>query len=168
MPIDRIQCFGIQLANTELAVFKAGKIKYRAKEEKWETQLIDGEFVEGKLWLHLNFDLLLMYLDQQLTGDDIPDSITADDDFAMITFSDSVGLKSVLDDIRNAEASPIYFFPKLLDQAGTVDDTKYRVLGDKDTIDLIDARENGRFNMYTPISLKTKTPLTAYPFWINR
>ena len=168
MPIDRIKCFGIQLANSQLAVFKAGKIKYRAKEEKWETQLIDGEFVEGKLWLHLTFDLLLMYLDHQLTGSDIPESISTHDDFISITFSGAVGLKSILDDIRNAEAAPIYFYPRLLDQAEDVDDTKYRVLGDKDTIDLIDARENGRFNMYTAISLKTKTPLTAYPFWVNR
>ncbi len=168
MPIDRIQCFGIQLGLEYLAIFKCGKLKYRSKLEKWETQLIDGEHVEGPLWIHLTFDVLVMYLDQQLISDDIPQVLKDEEDVTLPTFASGVTLKEVLDDIKKAEATPIYFFPKLLDQDGTVDATNYRVLGDKDTIDLIDARENGRFNMYTAISLKTKTPLTAYPSWINR
>lgn len=168
MAVERIKCFGLQLADGKLAIFKAGRLKYRADEQKWQTELIDGERVEGAQWIHLTFDLLIMYLDQQLMGDDVPSELRALETHYLPAFSGTVTLKYILDCIYNANTTAIYIFPMLLNQADAVIETKHRVLGDGPTIDLINAQKNGRFEPFIPISLKTKSPISSYPSWINR
>lgn len=169
MAVERIKCFGLKLADGKLAIFKAGRLKYRAEEQKWQTELIDGERVEGAQWIHLTFDLLVMYLDQQLVGDDVPSQLKALEGNSLPYFTGGeVTLKYILDCIYNANTTAIYIYPMLLNEANTVRTNNHRVLGDSQTIDLINAQKNGRFEPFIPISLKTKSPTSGYPNWINR
>lgn len=170
MPIDRIKCFGLEHPTSgNIIVFKAGRVKYRSKENNYKAVLIDGTNVHKKNWIHLIFTVRALYLDQQLLTADLPASLAgAFFATANSAYNSMISLSQVLNIIRNSGTTSTKFYPMLLDQNNTADLTAYEIVPDQDTYDLIDAKENGRFPMYTTLSLMTKTALTNYPTVFNR
>lgn len=145
---------------------KAGRIKYRMIDENFKDVLIDGTNVFENLWTHIEFTITFGYLDQQVIDVNLPQNISIDlTNAGFNTWDAEVDLSTVLSDLK---AGNCKFFPRLEDQFGAVDTTNYDVVPTKDTYELLDARKNGRFNTYTPLSFITKTPLAATPTWINR
>lgn len=166
MPIDRIKYIGLKVATGDVIVMRAGLLKYSAKEVNFEHQLIDGEHVYASNFLHLIFTVTAGYLSQQVLRSeegDLDTDLQIETGYRIYTTDQPLGV--ILNALRAGTAE---FFPRLQDQNGTSNFTKYAVVPDKKTIDLLNAKENGRFPMYTTLTFKTKTALTSYPSWINR
>ena len=169
MPIDRIKYVGFQFNEGEMTIFKAGELKYEFVETLNKWNLIDGTYVVDKRYRHIKFKILLQYLGQQnTTVAGLPTTLTEQFGDTLEALETTELSLSALLTFFGVPGEDIWFYPRLVDQFDAVDTTYYPVVCDQKSFSIMDAKKNGRFPMYLPITFQTITPVATYPTWINR
>lgn len=163
---DRIQHIGF-LHKGEVIVLKAGRLRYRLKPERYQTQLTNGQLVSFTKWHHIEFTIDYGFLDQQCTRaickKELLHELCIGDHH--LVWEVEIPIAEFLNEL---EAGKIQFYPNLHNSDGFVDITNIPVQCNYKNIDLVNARRNGRYPLQIPINFQTINPYSAVPSWVNR
>lgn len=145
-------------------LFEGGRFAYRPAEDREEWQYSNREHDFQFNAIDFYFTVFCGYLDQQLNADGSYELADA----TVIAQAPAVGVVDILNILKESNSTEVYYYPKLEDGYGVVNQTKYRVVTDQSQFDLMKAERGGRFTPYVPVSFKAKSPLSDYPDWANR
>ncbi len=145
-------------------LFEVGEYKIQDLPEWDEWTSASRKNNADLISLHFRFHFRAGYLAQQLNAG-AAYTLADDTDYPSVS---AIGIADLLNALVAHKTTPVYFYPALQDGDDVNVATKYEVIPESGSNELLSAAKSGRFVPSMPIRFLTKNPLTSYPSWFNR